>query len=128
MSPKRSIDVEGMAHGAPIPMGARVGNIVYSSGIMGTDRSTGEIPDDGVTQVRNAFANLLAFLEAAGATTDDLVRVTVLLADNSLRSAINEEWLKLFPDPEDRPARHATNHELQRNMLIQLEAVAVLGG
>lgn len=77
MSPKRSIDVEGMAHGAPIPMGAKVGNVVYSSGIMGTDRSTGEIPDDGVAQVRNAFANLLAFLEAAGATTDDLVRMTV---------------------------------------------------
>lgn len=126
MSPKRSIDVEGMAHGAPIPMGARVGNIVYSSGIMGTDRSTGKTPDDGVAQVRNAFANLLAFLDAAGATTDDLVRVTVLLADNSLRSAINEEWLKLFPDPEDRPARHATNLQLQSNMLIQLEAVAVL--
>lgn len=128
MSPKRSIDVEGMAHNAPIPMGARVGNVVYSSGIMGTDRSTGEIPDDGPTQVRNAFANLLAFLEAAGSTTDDLVRVTVALADNSLRSAVNDEWLKLFPDPADRPARHTDNHELQRNMLIQLEVVAVLGG
>lgn len=41
---------------------------------------------------------------------------------------MNEEWLKLFPDPEDRPARHTDNHELQRNMLIQLEVVAVLAG
>ncbi|MBO0691708.1 MAG: RidA family protein [Acidimicrobiaceae bacterium] len=128
MSPKRSIDVEGMAHNAPIPMGARVGNVIYSSGIMGTDRSTGKVPDDGVAQVRNAFSNLLAFLEAAGAKTDDLVRVTVLLADDSLRSTINEEWLKLFPDPEDRPARHASNLQLRSNMLIQLEAVAVLSG
>lgn len=30
---RRSIHVEGVQHGAPIPMGAKVGNMLFSSGI-----------------------------------------------------------------------------------------------
>ncbi len=42
----RSIHVEGVRHGAPIPMGARVGNMIFSSGIIGADPSTGDVPAD----------------------------------------------------------------------------------
>jgi 2-iminobutanoate/2-iminopropanoate deaminase len=128
MSPRRSIDVEGMGHGAPIPMGSRIGNTIYSSGIMGTDRTTGTMPADGETQVRNTFANLVAFMDAADATVGDLIRVSVSLSDNALRSLINEEWLKLFPDAESRPARHISFHESAGPMIIQLEVVAVVEG
>lgn len=126
MNSRRSIEVEGMGHGAPIPMGSRIGGMIYSSGIGGTDRSTGTTPADGVTQVRNTFANLVAFLDAAGAKVGDLIQVSVSLSDNSLRSTINEEWLALFPDADDRPARHISVHELGGTMVIQLEVVAVV--
>lgn len=106
-------------------MGSRVDNIVYSSGIMGTDPATGKVPDNGDEQVRFAFANLRKFLAAADVTPEDVVRVTVLLQDPGLRGTINEEWEKLFPDPESRPARHAMNIQLNGSMLVQLEAVAV---
>jgi 2-iminobutanoate/2-iminopropanoate deaminase len=106
-------------------MGSRIGDMVYSSGIMGTDTSTGKVPDDGQAQVKFCFANLALFLEAAGVTADDVIRVTVLLEDNALRPAVNEEWIKMFPDEESRPARHAINVPLQSNFLIQLEAIAV---
>jgi 2-iminobutanoate/2-iminopropanoate deaminase len=116
-----------MGHGsAPIPMGSRIGNIIYSSGIGGTDRTTGQTPEDGVVQVQNTFANLVAFLEAADATPGDVIRVTVAISDNSLRSAINDEWLKLFPDADDRPARHISTHELGGTMAIQIEVIAVV--
>jgi predicted dehydrogenase len=43
----RSIEVEGVSHGAaPIPMGARVGNMIFSSGIMGKDPATDKLPED----------------------------------------------------------------------------------
>jgi 2-iminobutanoate/2-iminopropanoate deaminase len=116
-----------MGHGAPIPMGSRIDNIIYSSGIGGTDRATGQTPADGLVQVQNTFANLVAFLDAADATPGDVIRVTVSISDNSLRSAINDEWLKLFPDAEDRPARHISTHELGGAMVIQIEVVAVVG-
>ena len=89
----RSIEVEGVAHGAaPIPMGARVGNILYSSGIAGVDPATGKLAEGAAAQAACAFRNL-----------------------------------KCFPDPHDRPARHTLNYDLQHGMLLQLEAVAVVG-
>lgn len=106
-------------------MGSRIDNIVYSSGIMGTDPSTGVVAERGEDQVRFVFANVVKFLEAAGVTTDDVIRMTVLLEDMSLREYVNEEWLKLFPDPKSRPARHAMIQQLNGNMLVQLEVIAV---
>ncbi len=125
-SRRRAIEIAGVEHGAPIPMGCRIDNIVYSSGIMGTDPSTGETPEDGEAQVRFAFANMEAFLSAADVTTDDVIRLTVLLDDFSLREFVNEEWLRLFPDPESRPARHAVQQKLNGKFTkIQLECIAV---
>ena len=41
-----------------------------------------------------------------------------------MRDAINAEWLALFPDPHDRPARHILVYELQHGMVVQLEVTA----
>ena len=121
----RSIVVPGLSHGtAPIPVGARLGPLICSSGLNGKDRATGDLPADGIGQVRHAFANLQAFLEAAGAGTRHVVKLTIYLKDEHLRGAINEEWLALFPLADDRPARHILNYELQHGMVIQLEVVA----
>jgi 2-iminobutanoate/2-iminopropanoate deaminase len=125
MSPmQRSIHVEGLAHNAPIPVGARVGPLVCSSAINGKDRASGILPADGAAQVRHAFANLQAFLQAAGAGPQHLAKLGISLKDDSLRGAINAEWNALFPDANDRPARHIVNQDLQHGMLIQLEAMA----
>lgn len=123
----RSIEVEGVSHGsAPIPMGARVGNVLYSSGIMGKDPATDQLPADVASQAKFAFQNMKALLAAGGATLDHVVRMTVYIKDDSARGAINEEWLKCFPDPHDRPARHALVYDLRGGMLLQLEIVAVV--
>jgi 2-iminobutanoate/2-iminopropanoate deaminase len=127
MAPHRvSLHVEGVEHVAPIPMGARVGNMVFSSGIMGKDPATGEVPDDAATQARLAFAHLKTLVENAGGTLADVGHVRVLMKDESVREFVNEPWLELFPDPEDRPARHAVVQPLRGKMLLQLEMIAVL--
>ena len=123
----RSVEIAGVNHGAaPIPMGARVGNVVYSSGIAGVDASTSRLAPDAASQVRCAFDNMRALLANAGATLEDVVRMTVYLKDNSAREHVNAEWLKCFPDPHDRPARHVLDYDLQHGMLLQLEVVAVI--
>ena len=124
---KRSLEVPGVSHGsAPIPMGARVGNMIFSSGIMGKDPATDQLPADGAQQARFAFQNMKALLAAGGATLDHLARMTVFIKDESIRAAINEEWVKCFPDPHDRPARHTLIYDLRGGMLLQLEIIAVL--
>ncbi len=123
----RSIEVAGVAHGsAPIPMGARVGNTVYSSGISGIDTTTGKLAPDAAGQAHCAFAHMRTLLANAGATLDDVVRMTVYVKDNSAREPVNAEWLACFPDPHDRPARHTLVYDLQHGMLLQLEVVAVI--
>lgn len=126
-SEKRSLEVCGVSHGgAPIPMGARVGNMIFSSGIMGKDPATDTLPMDGAQQVKFAFQNMRELLAAGGASLDHLARMTVFIKDESVRAAINEEWVKCFPDPHDRPARHTLIYDLRGGMLLQLEIIAVI--
>ncbi|MDB6001178.1 MAG: hypothetical protein JWP52_2877 [Rhizobacter sp.] len=123
----RSLEVAGVTHGkTPIPMGARVGNLIFSSGISGKDPATDSVPADIESQVRFAFQNMRSLLEAGGATLDDVVRMTVYLKDTAHREAVNAEWLKCFPDRHDRPARHAQVVALAGAVLVQLEIVAVV--
>ena len=63
----QSLEVPGVTHGAPIPMGARVGNVVFSSGIMGKDPAD-ELPREPEQQVFFAFSNMQTLLEGAGAS------------------------------------------------------------
>ena len=124
---RRSIEVTGVSHGAaPIPMGARVGNTLYSSGIPGIDPATGKVAADAASQARFAFDHMRSVLAGGGASLQDVVRLTVYLKDNSAREHINAEWLKCFPDPHDRPARHTLMYDLQNGMLLQLEVIAIV--
>lgn len=124
--PPRSIDVPGASHKAPIPAAARVANILCTSAVSGKDPASGQLPTAVGGQVRNAFANLRAVLAAGGASLDQVVKFSITLHDDSVREAINAEWLAAFPDPQDRPARHITVHPLQHGMLLQLEVIAVV--
>lgn len=123
----RSLEIPGISHGnAPIPMGARVGNMIFSSGIMGKDPATNELPADVELQAKFAFENMLALLKAGGASLGNLARMTVFIKNETARPAVNAQWLKFFPDPHDRPARHTLVYDLPGGMLLQLEIVAVV--
>lgn len=120
----RSLHVPGAGHNAPIPLGARVGPLICSSGISGKDPATGQLPADAAMQVRLAFANMDALLTAGGATLAHVAKLHITVHDNAVRDAINAEWLARFPDPQDRPARHIVQQGLQHGMALQIEVTA----
>ena len=123
----RSIHVDGVKHGAPIPMGARVGNMIFSSGIMGADPATGTVPEDLESQCVFAFANMKTMVENAGGTIKNIGTIKVYMKDRSQREAVNRPWLERFPDEDDRPARHAIEYDaFPPGVLVQLEIVAVV--
>jgi 2-iminobutanoate/2-iminopropanoate deaminase len=130
MTPNRphreAFHLEGISHTAPIPFGARVGNMLFSSGIMGIDPSIGELAQGLADQVRFVFINMEALLRKAGGDLGDVAHVRVLVAEEGFRSAVNEEWLRAFPNEHDRPARHTVVSQLRGGMLVQFEIVAVL--
>jgi len=116
-----------VSHNAPIPMGVRVGSLVFTSGIMGKDPADDSLPADPARQAELMFQNVRALLEEAGASLADVARMTVYIKDNAYREDLNREWLKAFPDEDDRPARHTLVWDLPAGMLIQCELVAVVG-
>jgi enamine deaminase RidA (YjgF/YER057c/UK114 family) len=126
MSARRSIEIEGFSHGAqPIPAASRVGPLVMTGGVYGVDSATGKLPDDVYDQARLMFANLERIIAAAGGSLSDVARMTVYVKVPQARAAVNDEWLKAFPDPADRPARHTlVNDALPANMLLQCDATA----
>jgi 2-iminobutanoate/2-iminopropanoate deaminase len=123
----RSLQVPHVGHKAPIPLGARVGPLICSSGIAGKDPADGRLPADGATQVAHAFANLRALLAAGGAGLEHVAKLVVTLAGDDLRDAVNVQWLACFPDPADRPARHIVVQPLGHGMQVQLEVLAWVG-
>lgn len=128
MGNRRSIEVEGFHHGGmPIPAASRVGNLVATGGIHGMDPATGAIPDGVEDQARLMFANLERILTAAGASLGDIARMTVYVKVPEARAAVNAQWLRAFPDPADRPARHTLqNDNLSGNMVVQCDALAMI--
>ena len=126
MAKRRVIEIPGLSQRAPIPMGAAIGNIVFSSAISGRDPKTNTLPGDPDKQAEVLFRNIRSFMERAGGTTDDIVRMTVYLKEERYRESINKEWLKMFPSEHDRPARHAIRVDVRGEMLFQIEIFAVV--
>jgi 2-iminobutanoate/2-iminopropanoate deaminase len=127
MTSRKAINVSGYDHGQPIPAACRVGNIVMTGGVAGLDPATGKLPDDVNRQAELMFANLERILSAADASMDQIVKMTVWVKVPEARAALNEQWLRAFPDAAARPARHTLpNERLPANMLIQCDAFAVV--
>jgi 2-iminobutanoate/2-iminopropanoate deaminase len=126
MAKRKSIHVKGMEHGAPIPNGTVLGNLVFSSAISGKDAKTGVMSSNPDEQAEAMFRNLRLFMESSGGTPDHIGYMKVYLKEEKYRDSVNKAWLNMFPDENDRPARHALKAELRGEMLMQIEVIAVL--
>ena len=115
--------------GAPTPTGpfnqaVRMGNLVFTSGQAGRNRETGKMGDIR-DQARRCIANISAILEAAGASLEDVVKVTVYLRNAGDANDFNDEYRKLMPEP--LPARSSAYVGLKNpDMLVEMEAIAVV--
>lgn len=126
MARRTSIYVEGFGHKNPIPAACRVGNVLMSGIVFGLDPATGKTAEGLDEQCRLMFGHIRAIMQAAGGSTDDIVKVTVWLADRNQREPVNREWLAMFPDPATRPARQAMGGALDGGKLVQCDFVAVM--
>ena len=128
MAKRKSINGSRARHENPIPNASRVGNVVMSSVIGGTKPGTRELPTSLEEQVANVFAHIRHDVEAAGGSVDDIIKINFWVKDpGSQRGALNAEWVKMFPDPESRPARHTLTLPVDSRTLVQADFTAVLG-
>ncbi|MBC8411291.1 RidA family protein [Paracoccaceae bacterium] len=122
-----SINPEGLpAHKNPIPAAAVHKGILISSVISGKSIVTGSYSKNKVEQVSLVFEYIKKIVIEAGGTVQDIIKMDLYFSDKSDRSIVNPEWVKMFPDPNKRPARHAQIAELPKDCCLQVTLTAVI--
>jgi len=110
----------------PYSQAVAVGNTVYLSGQIGLDPAAMQLVEGIDAQIVRVFENLKAVSEAAGATLNDAVRVTIYLTDLAHFAKVNDVMAQYFTVPY--PARAAVGVKaLPRDALVEADAVLVIG-
>jgi reactive intermediate/imine deaminase len=111
----------------PYSQAIRTGGTVYLSGQIGLDPATGQLVEGLAGQTHRVFGNLRAVCEAGGGTLDDLVKVTVLLADINDFAKVNEIMATYFQAPYPSRATYQVA-ALPRGARVEVEGVMVVAG
>ena len=110
----------------PYSQAVRVGNMLFASGQIPLDPSTGKFPDGIEAQTRQSLTNVKHILEAAGGSMDNVVKTTVFLSDMNNFAAMNAVYGTFFNEGS-YPARSAVEvARIPRDALVEIEVVAVL--
>jgi 2-iminobutanoate/2-iminopropanoate deaminase len=115
--------------GAP-PQGAysqgwRAGDFIFVTGTGPIDPRTGKLVGGEIEpQTEQTIDNIVAILEAEGASLNDVVKVNVHLSDTSLFARYNAVYAKRFSRPY--PVRTTVGSDLGHTpgMLIEIDCVA----
>ena len=107
----------------PYSQAVRAGNTVYLSGQLGLDPATGNLADGIDAQAHQVFRNLRAVAQAAGGELDDVVKLTILMADLADFAKVNEIMATYFKPPY--PAR-ATYQVAALPKAAQVEVEGIL--
>lgn len=110
----------------PYSQGIKVGNVIYTSGQLHIDPKTGKLTEGDIQeQTRLCLENIKAVLNEAGASMENVVKVTVFVQDIEKFSLVNEVYAEYFSD--HKPARSLVEvSKLPLGGQIEIEAVAVV--
>lgn len=118
---------------APAPIGpysqaVSLGGMLYCSGQIPLDPSTGAIVGEGdiTKQADQALKNLGAVLEKGGASYGSVLKTTIFLKSMGDFPKVNEVYAKYFK--ENSPARSTVEvARLPKDALVEIEAIAAIG-
>lgn len=107
----------------PYSQAIKADRLVFLSGQIALDPSNGQLLAGGVeAQARQAFTNLAAVAEAAGATLANAVKLTLFLTDLKDFSTVNAVMQEFFQPPY--PARSTIEvSALPRGACFEVEAI-----
>jgi 2-iminobutanoate/2-iminopropanoate deaminase len=110
--------------GLPFNDGVVAGNTLYVAGQEGTDEQNKLAPGGIAAETKAALENIQKVVKAAGFEMNDIVSVTVYLADLHEFGDMNKVYRELMPDP--KPARATIQAvALVNNARIEISAIAV---
>ena len=109
----------------PYSQGIRAGNTVYLSGQLGLEPASGNLVEGIDAQAHQVFKNLRAVAQAAGAELDDVVKLTILMADLADFGKVNEIMATYFKSPYPARATYQVA-ALPRAAKLEIEGILVL--
>ncbi len=113
----------------PYSQAVRVGDLLFTSGQVALDPSSGVIVPGGIAeQTTRVLDNLSAVLAAAGSSLHNVVKTVVFLKSIGDFAAMNEIYGKYFaPDGVVPPARSTVEvARLPKDALVEIEVIARL--
>ena len=123
---EKDVEFLGRSDTFPFSEAVRVGNLLFLSGQIGYDQEAAALVEGGIqAETGKTLDNIKATLAKYGATMDDLVKCTVMLADIEEWPAMNEIYATYFPN--NKPARSAfAGSGLALNSRVEIECIAAL--
>jgi 2-iminobutanoate/2-iminopropanoate deaminase len=113
-----------VAHSNPIPMGVRIGPMLFSSRVLPHDPATGQ-PVQGIErQAECLFQNVQALLTLGGFTGRDLLQGRLFVADRAYVPIGDGHWQALTAGSDRAPVLHTVHYDLVPSLLIMLEVIA----
>lgn len=108
----------------PYSQANQIGDLVFTSGQIPLDAETMQVVAGGITeQTEKVMQNLVAVLEAAGASAASVIKTTCFIKDMNDFVAFNEVYATYFP--ENAPARSCVEvARLPKDVLVEVEAIA----
>ncbi len=108
----------------PYSQAIEAGGILYVSGQIPIDPSTGLIVDGGIeAQTRQVLKNLVAVLHAGHSSTEKVLKTTIYLKDMNQFQIVNGIYAELFTAPF--PARATVEvARLPKDVLVEIDCIA----
>lgn len=108
----------------PYSQGVCVSDMIFVSGQLPVDPSTGEMPQTIEEQTKQSLQNLENILTAAGSSLDMVCKTTVFLNDMNDFAKMNAVYEQVFANTIF-PARSAVEvSRLPKDALVEIEAIA----
>lgn len=109
----------------PYSQAITVGNLLFTSGQIPIEPSTGNIPEGVEAQARQALENVKNLIAAAGGDIKNTVKTTVFIQNMSDFAKINEIYAEFFTEPY--PARSCVEvAKLPKDVLLEIETIVEL--
>jgi reactive intermediate/imine deaminase len=106
----------------------RTGNTIYVSGQVSMDRNGNVVgKGDMRAQARQTIENIRAILASAGATLDDVVKVTMYVTDMSKADLAREVRAEYFTKNPPASTGLEVKGLAHPDLMIEIESIAVMG-
>lgn len=108
----------------PYSQALDLGNLVYLSGQIPVNPSTGVIPESIEEQTKQSMENVSAILQEAGLTLSHVVKTTIFLSDLADFAAMNAVYESFLTKPY--PARSCVQvAAIPKGAKVEIECIAV---